>query len=120
MNADASRFNEKVVLVTGSSSGTGAAIARAFARSGARVALNCRSDLAGAERLAAEIRTSSRENNATSTRDEITSESGLGPAWIRPSWRIEISENGEAAARSSKARSFGCRPSLRDAAKTLN
>jgi NAD(P)-dependent dehydrogenase (short-subunit alcohol dehydrogenase family) len=55
MNADASRFNKKVVLVTGSSSGTGAAIARAFARSGARVALNCRSDLAGAERLAAEI-----------------------------------------------------------------
>jgi hypothetical protein len=54
------------------------------------------------------------------SRDEATSESGLGPAWIRPSCRIETSENGEAAARSSKARSFGCRPSPRDAAKPLN
>ena len=56
----------------------------------------------------------------TLSRDEATSESGLGPAWIRPSWRIETSENGEAAARSSRARSFGCRPSPRDAAKPLN
>jgi hypothetical protein len=54
------------------------------------------------------------------SRDGTTSESGLGPAWISPSWRIETSENGEAAARSSKAWSFGCRPSPRDAAKTLN
>jgi hypothetical protein len=39
--------------------------------------------------------------------DDMISELGLGPAWIRPSWRIEISEDGEVAARSSKARSFG-------------
>src|SRR6266478_4633771 len=65
-------------------------------------------------------RADSRENSVTLTREETTSESGLGPAWIRPSWRIETSENGEAAARSSKAWSFGCRPSPRDAAKTLN
>jgi hypothetical protein len=48
-----------------------------------------------------------RENKVTLTRDETISESGLGPACIRPSWRIDTSENGEAAVRSSKARSFG-------------
>ncbi len=65
-------------------------------------------------------RAGSRENGITLTSDETTSESGLGPAWIKPSRRIETSENGEAALRSSKARSFGCRPSPRDAARTLN
>src|SRR5690349_17083753 len=48
-----------------------------------------------------------RENKVALTRDETISESGLGPACIRPSWRIETFENGETAARSSKARSFG-------------
>src|SRR5260221_10920212 len=51
-------------------------------------------------------RGSPREKSVTLTRDKTSSESGLGPAWIRPSWRIETPENGEAAARSSKARSF--------------
>ena len=49
------RFDGKVILVTGSSSGTGASIARAFARLGARIAIHCRSDIASAERLVREI-----------------------------------------------------------------
>ena len=69
---------------------------------------------------AATGRACSRENRVKVTRDETTSESGLGPAWIMPSRCIETSENGEAALRSSKARSFGCRPSPRDAARRLN
>jgi NAD(P)-dependent dehydrogenase (short-subunit alcohol dehydrogenase family) len=49
------RFEGKVILVTGSSSGTGASIARTFARHGARVAIHCRSDIAAAEGLALEL-----------------------------------------------------------------
>jgi NAD(P)-dependent dehydrogenase (short-subunit alcohol dehydrogenase family) len=54
MSAD-DRFDTKVILVTGSSSGTGARIARAFARHGARVAIHCRSDIARAEGVARDI-----------------------------------------------------------------
>ena len=54
MSADG-RLDGKVTLITGSSSGTGACIARSFARQGARVAVHCRRDLAAAERLAGEI-----------------------------------------------------------------
>ncbi len=43
------RFEDKVALVTGSSRGIGAATAMALAAEGARVALNYRSDAAGAE-----------------------------------------------------------------------
>jgi NAD(P)-dependent dehydrogenase (short-subunit alcohol dehydrogenase family) len=45
----------KVVLVTGSSSGAGRSIARAFARAGARVAVHCRSALGDAEQVVAGI-----------------------------------------------------------------
>jgi NAD(P)-dependent dehydrogenase (short-subunit alcohol dehydrogenase family) len=45
----------KVVLVTGSSSGTGRSIARAFARKGARVAVHCRSAMNDAEKVVADI-----------------------------------------------------------------
>ncbi len=48
---------DRAFLVTGSGRGLGAAIARAAGKAGARVALNCQSDLRGAECLAAEIRT---------------------------------------------------------------
>jgi NAD(P)-dependent dehydrogenase (short-subunit alcohol dehydrogenase family) len=51
----AATFAGKVALVTGSSSGAGVSIARAFARHGARVAVHCRSDLAGAEAVVARI-----------------------------------------------------------------
>jgi hypothetical protein len=74
----------------------------------------------GARLLTRNPRQRFRENNVTSARGDTTSESGLGPAWTRPSRRVEISENGEAAVRSNKARSFGCKPSPRDAAKVLN
>jgi NAD(P)-dependent dehydrogenase (short-subunit alcohol dehydrogenase family) len=45
----------KVVLVTGSSSGAGVRIARAFAREGARVAVHCRSSVRDAEAVVAGI-----------------------------------------------------------------
>ncbi len=49
-------LQEKSVLVTGGSSGIGAALSREFARQGARVAVHWNSNAAAAERLVAEIR----------------------------------------------------------------
>ena len=49
-------FSNKIALVTGSSSGIGAAIAKELAAGGARVALNYRGNRAGADATAAEIR----------------------------------------------------------------
>lgn len=49
-------FSGKIALVTGSSSGIGAAIARELAAGGARVALNYRGNRNGADATAAEIR----------------------------------------------------------------
>ena len=49
-------FEGKIALVTGSSSGIGAAIARELAAGGARVALNYRGNRAGADKTAAAIR----------------------------------------------------------------
>jgi len=51
----------RVFLVTGSGRGLGAEIARAAAASGARVALNCRSDRAAAGRLVDELRAAGGE-----------------------------------------------------------
>jgi NAD(P)-dependent dehydrogenase (short-subunit alcohol dehydrogenase family) len=61
MSAGLSRIKDKTALVTGSSSGAGAEIARELGRMGARVAVHCRSNLAAAEQVAAEIR---REGHA--------------------------------------------------------
>ena len=55
MSGDRSALEGKVVLVTGSSSGAGASIARAFARQGARVAVHCRSSIGDAEEVVAGI-----------------------------------------------------------------
>jgi NAD(P)-dependent dehydrogenase (short-subunit alcohol dehydrogenase family) len=56
MSAALSRITGKVALVTGSSSGAGAEIARELGRIGAVVAVHCRSNLIAAEQVAAEIR----------------------------------------------------------------
>jgi 3-oxoacyl-[acyl-carrier protein] reductase len=45
----------KVVLVTGSSTGIGAAVARGFAANGAKVAVHCHASKAAAERVLADI-----------------------------------------------------------------
>jgi 3-oxoacyl-[acyl-carrier protein] reductase len=50
-------FKGRVVLVTGASSGIGAACARAFAARGARVAVNYRENAQGAEAVVAAIQT---------------------------------------------------------------
>ena len=55
MNASRSVLEGKVVLVTGSSSGAGASIARAFARQGVRVAVHCRSAVRDADKVVAGI-----------------------------------------------------------------
>ena len=49
-------FSDKVALVTGSSSGIGAAIALELAKGGARVAIHYRGNAAGAEAVADQIR----------------------------------------------------------------
>jgi NAD(P)-dependent dehydrogenase (short-subunit alcohol dehydrogenase family) len=56
MSTGDSAIKGKVALVTGSSSGAGAEIAREFGRLGAHVAVHCRSNLAAAEQVAAGIR----------------------------------------------------------------
>jgi NAD(P)-dependent dehydrogenase (short-subunit alcohol dehydrogenase family) len=60
------RLDRKVALVTGSSSGIGAAVARSLAAEGARVIVNSRSSIAAGESLAAEIGGSYRQADVAS------------------------------------------------------
>jgi NAD(P)-dependent dehydrogenase (short-subunit alcohol dehydrogenase family) len=53
--SDATNLEGKVALVTGSSSGAGAAIARELARRGARLAVHCRASLDQAQAVAGRI-----------------------------------------------------------------
>ncbi|MEV0145922.1 MULTISPECIES: SDR family NAD(P)-dependent oxidoreductase [unclassified Nonomuraea] len=55
MNTD---LNGRVVLVTGASTGIGAAIARAYGREGARVAITCRNNPDSAGKVAADAEAS--------------------------------------------------------------
>jgi len=48
----------RTVLITGASSGIGAATARALAASGTAIALHARRNKAGAEKVAADVRAS--------------------------------------------------------------
>ena len=54
----------KVVLVTGSGQGLGAELARAVSREGARVVVNCRSEIKRAEALAGELAKTGAETRA--------------------------------------------------------
>ena len=56
MNATHPAVAGRVALVTGSSSGAGAQIAREFARAGAIVAVHCRADTQGGRRVVEELR----------------------------------------------------------------
>ena len=69
MSAAGERWAGRVALVTGSSSGTGAEIAREFARLGAHVAVHCRSDMAAANRVVDGIR--SEGHAATAFRADL-------------------------------------------------
>ena len=60
-NGDGEILKDKVVLVTGSSHGLGAAVVRAAAERTARVVINCRSHPDRAEALGAEIRKCGKE-----------------------------------------------------------
>ncbi|MDO4554076.1 MAG: glucose 1-dehydrogenase [Lachnospiraceae bacterium] len=50
------KFSDKVVVVTGSSSGIGADAAKKFGKEGAKVVVHCSKNIAGAEEVAGEIR----------------------------------------------------------------
>jgi NAD(P)-dependent dehydrogenase (short-subunit alcohol dehydrogenase family) len=70
MSSANSRLTGKVVLVTGSSSGAGAEIAREFGRLGAHVAVHCRSNFEAAQEVVEEIR---REgHSATAFRADLS------------------------------------------------
>jgi 3-oxoacyl-[acyl-carrier protein] reductase len=60
----------RTVIVAGSGTGLGAAIARAAGHAGARVVVNCRSDQTRAEAIAAEIRKGGGQ--ATAMRHDVT------------------------------------------------
>jgi hypothetical protein len=59
-------------------------------------------------------------NDMTEPCDAPISDCGLGPAWSMPSCRTATTEDGDAVARSSRSRIFGCKPSPRAAANVLN
>lgn len=63
-------LRDKVVLITGASTGIGAAAARAFGRNGAKVAINYRASQAEAEAVAGDVRASGGQ--ALLIQDDVT------------------------------------------------
>src|SRR3954462_10766181 len=68
----------KAVLITGASTGIGAAAARAFGRNGAKVALNFNASLKEAEKVAAEIEAGG--GKAVLVRGDVTARKTAGEA----------------------------------------
>jgi 3-oxoacyl-[acyl-carrier protein] reductase len=81
----------KAVLVTGASSGIGAATARAFGRNGARVAVHCHRNRDAAEQVAADVRAAGREALVlqADVRDSAAAE-GLVHSTIDAFGRIDV------------------------------
>ncbi|MEM1314239.1 MAG: 3-oxoacyl-ACP reductase [Pseudomonadota bacterium] len=94
---------DQIVLVTGAGRGLGVAIARAFAREGAQVALNYRSSRAEAEALAAELGPSAlavqadvRDAAAVAAMVETISERLGAPTTVVHNALADYSFNGDA------------------------
>ena len=101
------QFDQRRVLVTGASTGIGAAVALAFARAGAHVAVHHNRSRGSAEQVADE---------AKGAGGEISLVQGdvLGPAPLRTARRRRPSADSPARwPRSSRARRSGSTPSRR-------
>jgi NAD(P)-dependent dehydrogenase (short-subunit alcohol dehydrogenase family) len=79
MTPGPNRLEGKVVLVTGSSSGAGVRIARAFAKQGARVAVHCRSAIRDAEAVVAGI---AKDGGAAAGFTADLAQDGAAPALV--------------------------------------
>ena len=95
-------FSGKHVLVTGGALRVGAALCRAFAAAGARVTIHCRSSVAEAEQLAAEL---PGEGHAVAVADFTPGEAGAAELWSRLALTVDILVNNASCYRLPQERS---------------